>query len=97
MRGGHAVNARVACPPVACGEVAAPFKERLWQQKKPGLPAPRPELVALCASRGGAVHMVLEGSGHDSFNDAVQLVAVHYPRAVAYLRSFKPVMTGPHP
>ena len=37
--------------------------------------------------------MVLEGSGHDSYNDAVQLVAVHYPRAVAYLRSFKPVHT----
>ena len=53
-----------------------------------------PYLDALCISRGGAVHMVLEGSGHDSFNDAVQLVAVHYPRAVAYLRSFKPVSTA---
>lgn len=47
-----------------------------------------------CASvgrRGGVVHLVLEGSGHDTFNDAVQLVAVHYRRAVDFLRSFKKV------
>lgn len=43
------------------------------------------------ACRGGAVHLVLEGSGHDSFNDAVQLLAVHYRGAVDYLRSFKKV------
>ncbi len=54
-------------------------------------------VVVWGARRGGAVHLVLEGSGHDSFNDAVQLVAVHYPRAVAYLRSFKPVNTTTGP
>ena len=37
----------------------------------------------------GAVHLVLEGSGHDSFCDIVQLVAVRFGRAMAYLRSFR--------
>ena len=37
------------------------------------------------------MHLVLEGSSHDSFNDAVQLLAVHYRRTVDYLRSFKKV------
>ncbi len=41
------------------------------------------------------MHLVLEGSGHDSFNDAVQLLAVHYRGAVDYLRSFKKVPARP--
>ena len=41
------------------------------------------------------MHLVLEGSGHDSYNDAVQLLAVHYRGAVDYLRSFKKVPASP--
>ena len=39
----------------------------------------------------GAVHLVLEGSAHDTFNDIVQLVALRYTRVMHYLRMFKPV------
>ena len=37
----------------------------------------------------GAVHLVLEDSGHDSFCDIVQLVAIRYARAMGYLKSFR--------
>ncbi len=43
----------------------------------------------LCSA--GAVHLVLEGSAHDTFNDIVQLVALRYTRVMHYLRMFKPV------
>ena len=37
------------------------------------------------------MHLVLEGSGHDTFNDIVMLVALRYTRVMGYLRMFKPV------
>ena len=43
----------------------------------------------LCSA--GAVHLVLEGSAHDTFNDIVQLIALRYTRVMRYLRMFKPV------
>lgn len=44
-------------------------------------------------SRAGAVHLVLEGSSHDTFNDAVMLVALRFKGAMNYVRSFKKVGT----
>lgn len=41
------------------------------------------------------MHLVLEGSGHDTFNDIVMLVALRYMRVMRYLRMFKPVRCGP--
>ena len=41
--------------------------------------------------RAGAVHLVLEGSSHDTFNDAVMLVALRFKGAMNYVRSFKKV------
>lgn len=35
------------------------------------------------------MHLVLEDSGHDSFCDIVQLVAIRYGRAMGYLKSFR--------
>ena len=46
-------------------------------------------------SSAGAVHLVLEGSAHDTFNDIVQLVALRYTRVMHYLRMFKPVSYTP--
>ncbi len=43
--------------------------------------------------RAGAVHLVLEGSSHDTFNDAVMLVALRFKGAMNYVRSFKKVGT----
>lgn len=37
------------------------------------------------------MHLVLKGSGHDSFNDIVQLVALRYRRTMHYFRIFKQV------
>ena len=47
------------------------------------------EGMVLC--RAGAVHLVLEGSSHDTFNDAVMLVALRFRSAMNYVRSFKKV------
>lgn len=44
--------------------------------------------------RTGAVHLVLQGSAHDTFNDAVQLVALRYRTAMQYVRSFKQVCSS---
>lgn len=41
--------------------------------------------------RAGAMHLVLEGSSHDTFNDAVMLVALRFRSAINYARSFKKV------
>ena len=41
------------------------------------------------------MHLVLEGSGHDTFNDIVMLVALRYTRVMRYLRMFKPVRCRP--
>ena len=35
------------------------------------------------------MHLVLEDSGHDSFCDIVQLVAIRYGLAMGYLKSFR--------
>ncbi|BDA43924.1 Platelet-activating factor acetylhydrolase [Coccomyxa sp. Obi] len=49
----------------------------------------QPRVFAAAASRAGAVHLVLEGSSHDTFNDAVMLVALRFKGAMNYVRSFK--------
>ena len=41
------------------------------------------------------MHLVLEGSGHDTFNDIVMLVALRYTRVMRYIRMFKPVRCRP--
>jgi hypothetical protein len=41
--------------------------------------------------RAGAMHLVIEGSSHDTFNDAVMLVALRFRSAINYARSFKKV------
>ncbi|CAK0779417.1 hypothetical protein CVIRNUC_004768 [Coccomyxa viridis] len=46
-------------------------------------------VFASAAGSAGAVHLVLEDSGHDSFCDIVQLVAIRYGRAMGYLKSFR--------
>jgi hypothetical protein len=41
------------------------------------------------------VHLVLDGSGHDTFNDIVMLVVLRYTQVMRYLRMFKPVRCRP--
>ncbi len=69
-------------------------KERVWRELKDvrgeGLQdLSGSEGVVVC--RAGAVHLVLEGSSHDTFNDAVMLVALRFRSAMNYVRSFKKV------
>ena len=53
-----------------------------------GCRSPEAAMWVECRS-AGAVHLVLEDSGHDSFCDIVQLVAIRYGRAMGYLKSFR--------
>ncbi|CAL8469911.1 g9453 [Coccomyxa elongata] len=55
----------------------------------------RQRVFCEAASRAGAVHLVLEGSSHDTFNDAVMLVALRFKGAMNYVRSFKRSKTIP--